>query len=63
MFKYVRKFKSTKNSKLMSRDVPTGCPATIANAESQTDGDLDIALSLLMADRQWGSGGRHQLPQ
>lgn len=25
--------------------------------ESSTDGDLDIALALLMADRQWGSGG------
>jgi endoglucanase len=57
LFKYVRKFKSTKNPKLMSRDVPGGCPAMIANAESQTDGDLDIALSLLMADRQWGSTG------
>jgi hypothetical protein len=57
MFKYVRRFKSTKNPKLMSRDVPSGCPAMIAGAESQTDGDMDIALSLLMADRQWGSGG------
>ena len=42
-------------------DVPGRAPAaarrTIANAESQTDGDLDIALSLLMADKQWGSGG------
>ncbi len=25
--------------------------------ETATDGDLDIALALLMADRQWGSGG------
>jgi hypothetical protein len=57
MLKYVRRFKSTKNPKLMSREVPSGCPAMIPNAESQTDGDLDIALSLLMADRQWGSTG------
>jgi endoglucanase len=57
MFKYVRRFKSAKNPKLMARDIPSGCPAMIMGAESQTDGDLDIALSLLMADRQWGSGG------
>jgi endo-1,4-beta-D-glucanase Y len=57
MFKYARKFKSGRNAALMSRDVPGGCPMTINNAESQTDGDLDIALALLMADKQWGSGG------
>ena len=26
------------------------------------DGDLDIAMALLMADRQWGSDGRVELP-
>jgi endoglucanase len=26
---------------------------------SATDGDMDIAYSLLLADRQWGSGGRY----
>ena len=26
-------------------------------AESQTDGDMDIAIALLMAEKQWGNGG------
>jgi endo-1,4-beta-D-glucanase Y len=29
----------------------------VDGANSATDGDLDIAYSLLLADRQWGSGG------
>ena len=44
---------------LMSKEVrQTGanCP-TPTMPESQTDGDLDIATALLMADKQWGSGG------
>ncbi len=30
---------------------------TPGDADSATDGDMDIAYSLLMAHRQWGSGG------
>jgi endo-1,4-beta-D-glucanase Y len=44
---------------LMTWNILTGCKSKIAgdNNNSATDGDLDIALSLLMADKQWGSNG------
>jgi glycosyl hydrolase family 8 len=34
----------------------SGC-GDVEGANSATDGDLDIAYALLLADRQWGSGG------
>ena len=49
-------FKSGKNPGLMAREVLTNC-RPMANPESQTDGDLDMAMALLMADKQWGSAG------
>jgi endoglucanase len=59
LLRYARKYRSNRNPVLMARQVPSACPMTLAAniAESQTDGDLDMALSLLMADRQWGSAG------
>lgn len=48
------------NSKLMSWAIGMGTDNKIDEAmrdSSATDGDLDIALALLMADKQWGSGG------
>ena len=63
MFRVARAYKSTNNMALMSKEVRqtgTNC-ANAAMPESQTDGDLDIATALLMADKQWGSGGHRQL--
>lgn len=59
MFKFVKSHPSGKSQHLMSWSILKGC---ISSAEggsitSATDGDLDIALSLLMADNQWGSKG------
>lgn len=34
------------------------CRTEPGDADSATDGDLDIAYALLLADRRWGSGGR-----
>jgi hypothetical protein len=55
-----RTFPSANNRDLMSWDILKGCkvPTGADNlADSATDGDLDVAFSLLMADRQWGSAG------
>jgi hypothetical protein len=47
------------NSKCMSWVVPDKLDAALPKSSSATDGDLDIAYSLLLADKQWGSGGEH----
>ncbi|MBT9499995.1 MAG: hypothetical protein IV092_02025 [Burkholderiaceae bacterium] len=48
------------NSKLMSWAIGMNADDKIDESlrdSSATDGDMDIALALLMADKQWGSGG------
>ena len=55
-FRVARMFKSSANPALMAYEVRNNCVAA-SGPVSQTDGDLDIALALLMADKQWGSGG------
>ena len=35
----------------------TGCRSRRGDDDSASDGDLDIAYALLLADRQWGSAG------
>jgi len=59
MFKFVKAHPSGKTPHLMSWSILTGCVTDTHNNNntSATDGDLDIALSLLMADNQWGSKG------
>lgn len=63
MYKFVVSHPTSKSQHLMSWSVLKGC---VTNHEkngddndntSATDGDLDIALSLFMADAQWGSKG------
>lgn len=46
---------SSKSPYLMSWEIVSDCSSGDRN--TATDGDLDIALALLMADRQWGSYG------
>ncbi len=59
MFKFARAHPSNKSPYLMSWSILKGCETNIhkGNNSSATDGDLDIALALLMADNQWGSNG------
>ncbi|MBF0407317.1 MAG: hypothetical protein HQM10_08185 [Candidatus Riflebacteria bacterium] len=56
MFRWFKKCPSTINKKLMSwlqlKEGPDG-----KQSDSATDGDLDIAYALLLADKQWGSSG------
>src|SRR5436305_13867037 len=41
----------------MGWGIDKGC-AAIKMADSATDGDLDEAFGLLLADKQWGSAGK-----
>jgi hypothetical protein len=59
LFRVARAYKSDITPALMSKEVRlTGANCmNVTMAESQTDGDLDIATALLMAEKQWGNGG------
>lgn len=56
LFKTARAFKSKNNANLMGWIVADSSSAQ-GYFGSATDGDLDIAYSLILADRQWGSSG------
>lgn len=56
LFKTARAFKSAKNANLMGWIVADHINAQ-GHYRSATDGDLDIAYSLLLAHKQWGSSG------
>ncbi len=51
---FVRNHKSKIDNRLMAWEVPEPSGGT----DSAFDGDCDIAYSLLLADKQWGSSGR-----
>jgi len=64
MFKFAAAHPTFKSPDLMSWSILKGCITDNAQTgddentnTSATDGDMDIALSLLMADAQWGSKG------
>lgn len=60
LFDYLYKYKQNKSaSKNPSHLMPWLIDANgnIIDINSATDADLDIAFALLMADKQWGSGG------
>lgn len=65
MYRYYKKHPSFVDSRLMSwkqlkvKDGNGNLTGVedVADNDSATDGDLDIAYALLMADRQWGSDG------
>ena len=63
MFKFVAAHPTAKSPDLMSWSILKGCVSFVEHNgdddenTSATDGDMDIALSLLMADAQWGSKG------
>ncbi len=55
-YRYFRAHPTLTHADLMAWQQNAAC-ANINGADSASDGDLDIALALLMADRQWGSCG------
>jgi endo-1,4-beta-D-glucanase Y len=58
MYALQTKFPSINNKDLMAWGIDKGCaPVDGGHGDSATDGDLDEAFALLLADKQWGSGG------
>ncbi|MCR2821437.1 glycosyl hydrolase family 8 [Lederbergia panacisoli] len=59
LYRYFRAHPSEINSNLMAwqQGLVDGKVVDINGADSATDGDMDIAYSLLLADQQWGSNG------
>jgi endo-1,4-beta-D-glucanase Y len=56
LYRYVKDHPSSFSPRLMAWQQDHSC-ASIGGVDSATDGDLSIAFGLLLADRQWGSGG------
>jgi endo-1,4-beta-D-glucanase Y len=58
LYKVTRIATSHRVSGFMAWRLYDNCaPSSSSDWQSATDGDLDIAYALLLADRQWGSGG------
>ncbi|MGD8192875.1 glycosyl hydrolase family 8 [Herbiconiux sp. P18] len=57
LYRYVLDHPSETDPQLMSWRQDATCSSTPGSASSATDGDLDIAFGLLLADTQWGSTG------
>ncbi|GAA1838920.1 glycosyl hydrolase family 8 [Luedemannella flava] len=55
---YVLAHPSSQDRGLMAAEQDADC-RDVNGGDSATDGDLDIAYGLLLADRQWGSNGRY----
>jgi endo-1,4-beta-D-glucanase Y len=59
LYAFFRDHPSIHSKDLMAWNQVTGCKdSPDGGNDSATDGDLDIALSLLLADKQWGSTGK-----
>jgi endo-1,4-beta-D-glucanase Y len=59
MYAFFKKFPTTTHQHLMgwTVDVAGGCKFPTGTSDSATDGDLDVAFSLLLAERQWPGNG------
>ncbi len=57
LFSYFRAHQSAITPNLMSWQQFQGCVDKKGDNDSASDGDLDIAYALLLADQQWGSTG------
>jgi endoglucanase len=55
MLAYFKDHPSSINPHLMAWNQTTDTARTEHNSDDATDGDLDIAFALILADRQWGS--------
>jgi endo-1,4-beta-D-glucanase Y len=56
LYRYVQDHPSSFSPQLMAWQQDHSCHS-VGGVDSATDGDLSIAFGLLLADRQWGSGG------
>ena len=58
LYQYYKAHPSINDNSLMAWNQVVGCmDAPDGGNNSATDGDLDIAFALLLADKQWGSAG------
>ncbi len=58
MYRFSRKFPSSINNDLMAWEQIEGCITNPDGGDdAASDGDIDIAYALLLADKQWGSAG------
>ncbi len=57
LYAFFRTHPSHFNHDLMAWQQVKGCKSRKGDDDSATDGDLDIAYALLLADAQWGSAG------
>jgi endo-1,4-beta-D-glucanase Y len=59
MYAFFKKFPTATHQNLMAWtvNVAGGCVTGTGNNDSATDGDLDVAYALLLADRQWPGNG------
>ena len=57
MYRFFTNHQSSITPYLMGWQEAPGCVFAAGGDDSATDGDLDIAYALLLADRQWGSAG------
>ncbi len=57
LYRYFKTHPTESDSFLMAWNQITGCVNAANGGTSATDGDLDIAYALLLADKQWGSNG------
>ncbi|GHJ44164.1 hypothetical protein Cs7R123_15060 [Catellatospora sp. TT07R-123] len=62
MVKFMLAHPSVNNANLLAAEQDTACKS-VNGSDSATDGDLDVALGLLMADKQWGSTGTYNYKQ
>ncbi|MFI7006465.1 glycosyl hydrolase family 8 [Streptomyces sp. NPDC050145] len=58
LVKYMLAHPSVNNSSLLAAEQDSSC-RSVDGSDSATDGDLDVAYGLLLADRQWGSAGTY----
>jgi endo-1,4-beta-D-glucanase Y len=58
MVKYVLAHPSVNNADLLAAEQDSSC-TSVNGSDSATDGDMDVAYGLLLADRQWGSAGTY----
>ncbi|MER5941676.1 glycosyl hydrolase family 8 [Streptomyces sp. NPDC001928] len=56
--KYMLAHPSVNNPNLLAAEQDTSC-RSVNGSDSATDGDLDVAYGLLLADKQWGSSGTY----
>ncbi|MFI6797918.1 glycosyl hydrolase family 8 [Streptosporangium canum] len=62
LLKYVLAHPSSITPGLLAAEQDTSCKS-VNGSDSATDGDLDVAYGLLLADRQWGSAGTYDYRQ